>query len=69
MSKDKNLKLLKNEDEFEDWRENNIFDGDIAHPPKEYPCFVTKIVESWSYEYEKAIFYYKSTLEAMINQL
>lgn len=61
--------LLKNEAEFNEWKENNIFDDDEADMPDEFPCFVSKEVIDWRYETEKAVYFYKSTLQSMIKEL
>lgn len=63
------IKLLKSKLEFENWKLDNIFLGDEAEDPKEYPCFVNKEVLNWNCEQEFAVYFYKDTLQEMVNQL
>ena len=63
------MDLLINKPAFETWKSGNIFDGDEAAIPAEFPCYVTKEVLNWNCEYEKAIYFYKSDIEKMLDNL
>ena len=63
------MEILKNNDDFIQWKEDNIFYGDIAEDPKQYPCMVLIRVLDWRAEKEEAVYYYKSTFEDYIKKL
>jgi hypothetical protein len=45
------MRLLRNQAEFEEWKDRNIFDGDEAGQPREFPCYVRLLVKDWHMEY------------------
>lgn len=61
------MELLKSKKAFEFWKKEHIFAGDIAEDPVEFPCFVTTRVENWNYQEERAVYFYRSNLEEMLN--
>jgi hypothetical protein len=63
------MKLLRNQAEFEEWKEFNIFDGDEAGQPREFPCYVRLRVKDWHMEYEEAVYLYRSDIEKMLSDM
>lgn len=63
------MELLKNKEEFDAWKEAHIFSGDTAEDPEKYPCYVTKEVQSWNYEEERAVYFYRHDLENMLSRM
>jgi len=63
------MKLLRNQAEFEEWKEGNIFDGDEAGQPREFPCYVRLRVKDWHMEYEEAVYLYRSDIEKMLSDM
>jgi hypothetical protein len=60
------MKLLKNQQEFEEWKKVNIFDGDVYNNPQEYPCYAKIDVLNWTYKHEKAVYLYLHDIEEML---
>ena len=63
------MELLKDQGSFEEWKSNNIYHGDEAEMPKEFPCYVNKEVLNWNCEYVKAVYFYKDDFESMLKEL
>lgn len=63
------MELLKNKKEFDTWKAAHIFGGDTAEDPEKYPCYVTTEVQSWNYEEEKAVYFYRQDLEDMLSRM
>jgi len=61
-----NLELLKNQEEFEAWKEGNIFSGDTAEQPSEFPCYARTVVQSRPREEECAVYLYRKDVEKML---
>lgn len=60
------LSLIKNKDEFDKWKENNIFSGDSADKPVRFPCFARTRVISWNNETEEALYLYREDIQQML---
>lgn len=60
------MELLKDKDDFEQWKANNIFGDDVAEDPKDFPCFVYKIVTDWAYQEIAAQYLDSATLRDML---
>ncbi len=63
------MELLRSILEWEVWRDGNIFNGDTADIPTEFPCFAFTQVRNWQREEEYAVYYYKGTLEVFLAEL
>lgn len=63
------MKLLKNETEFKAWKVENILFCDEADAPKEFPCFVDRVVKNWSREEMRAVYFYRGDIQSMLDQL
>jgi hypothetical protein len=63
------MKLITCELEFKYWCSENIFYGDEADDPKEYPFFVRTEVKSWNYEEESAVYLYRADLVKMLEEM
>lgn len=60
------FKLLKNQSDFEAWKGGNIFSDDAADPPKEFPCYATTVVFSWTEQKSEAEYLYYDDIEKML---
>ena len=63
------MELLRDNDDFLNWKEANTCDGDEAEPPKEYPCLVLLRVKDWNMQYEVAEYYFKDDIKGYLDDL
>lgn len=63
------MKLLKNQQEFEEWKSDKTCKGDKVRNPKLYPCYVYLRVLDWNSEDEESIYLYRTDIEKMLMSL
>jgi hypothetical protein len=59
------MKLLKNQQEFEEWKQLNIGYGCIAEQPKEFPCYVQKMPLNWNMQTIRTEYLYSHDVDKM----
>jgi hypothetical protein len=63
------MQLLRDRDEFEQWKREHIFEGDTAEDPKEFPCLAATDVVNWRYEEVRAVYVYRDSIDEMLAEL
>jgi len=61
------MKLLKNQQEFEEWKEIYVSYGDKFITPDYYPCYVVLEIKDWKYEHDEDFYIlYRYDIEKML---
>lgn len=65
------MDLLRNQAEWEAWVADNLCTdaGDIADPPREFPCYARTVVTSWQNEEETAVYLYRDDIKRMHEEM
>jgi len=61
--------LFKCKDDWMEWKENHVYDGDEVGEPLEFPCFMYASVLDWDAGVERANYLHKRNLEQMLAEL
>ena len=60
-------RVLKNEADFLQWKDDCICEGsDTANPPERYPCLARTYVSNWNYQEETAEYLYREDVSALL---
>ena len=62
-----NWKILKNENDFDEWKSLAICTGDVAEEPDQYPCIARTVVKNWNHQEEEAKYLYRTDILAILD--
>jgi hypothetical protein len=62
-------RVLKNEADFVQWKEDCIAHSDTAEPPTKYPCLARSFVSDWNYQEETAEYLYREDIAALLAEM